>query len=382
VDRLGRRRAGAIGGGVLLLLVLGVWGLTRSRSSEDSKQNVQTAGGALADTTHGQVAAVTPAVDSAPPAVDTTAAKPDSAAASGPAFSLAISSTKPVAVGDSATLHARVSGDKPAGAAITWSSSAPKIARVDAKTGRVYGVKEGTATITAASGAVSTKTSVRVVAPAVDVVLAGKVPVAELVVSNAPPPLHPGDTISLTAAPIDANNKSLFDRKVTWQSKSPEVATVDGFGLVTARSLGSTDIVASSETKTGTIRVKVVARPRYADAQSAVRAGLDRFRAAVADHDPRELAAAVFVDTPDDQRNLDWLLDKLRTPGTNFKIARVQAGKPAIKDTDANLDATLTLSWTLPNGKTKETKAKFVSHTTRTGDAWPVATMRAVEKLQ
>jgi hypothetical protein len=128
--------------------------------------------------------------------------------------------------------------------------------------------------------------------------------------------------------------------------------------------------------------VKVVARPRYPDAQAAVRAGVDRFRAAIADHDTRELSAALFVDTPDDQRNLDWLLDKLRAAGSNLKVTKVQAGRPSISDAEANLDVTLTLSYAAPNGKTRETKAKFRSHTSRSGDSWPVATVRALDKLQ
>ena len=375
LDRVGRGRAGAIGGGTLLLVIIAAWGLTRSGASS-STQLTQTASGTL-DTTRPQVAQVAPAVDSTTRPDTTTR---DSASAT-PPFSIAIGALKPIQVGDSAALRGRFIGDKPANGTIAWSSSAPKIARVDSKSGRVYAVKEGTATITASAAGVTTKTIVRVI-PAADVVLAGRVPVAELVVSDPPPPLHPGDTISLTAAPLDANSKSLLDRKVKWQSKSPEVAAVDGFGLVTARSFGTTEIIATSETRAGHIPVKVVARPRYPDAQSAVRAGVDRFRAAIADHDSRELSAAVFVDTPVDQQNLDWLLDKLRAAGSNLKVAKVQPAKPNVSDTEANLDVTLTLSYTGPNGKTRETKAKFRSHTARSGDSWPVATVRALDKLQ
>jgi uncharacterized protein YjdB len=379
LERIGRRRAGAIGGGVLLLLVVTVWGLTRSNTPGDSTQRTTIATGAIGDSAQQSAVAVPPAVDTTTkPAVDTTA-KPDSTA---PAFSLAISSIKPIQVGDSAPLRGRFVGDKPADAVIKWSSSDAKIARVDDKTGRIYGVKEGRATITALAAGVSKATVVRVIpAAAPNVELAGGVPVAELVLSDPPPPLHPGDTISLTAAPLDANSKSLLDRKVTWQSKAPEIATVDGFGLVTARSLGSADIVATAGAKTGTIHVRVVVRPRYPDAQAAIHAGVDRFRAAIADHDTRELSGAIFVDTPDDQRNLDWLLEKLRTPGTNLKIAKYQQGKPTVQGADANLDLTFTFSWTAPNGKTQLAKAKFRSHTTKSGDSWPVASVRALEKL-
>jgi alpha-amylase len=384
LDRVGRKRAGAIGGGVLVLLIASVWGLTRSKAPSSAERLTQSSSGSLADSTRPQLAAATPAVDtSAKPVTDTTAGSRDSAANSAtPAFSIAIASIKPIQVGDSAALRSRFIGDKPADATVIWTSGNSKIARVDAKTGLIYGVKEGRTTITAAAGGVSKSTIVRVVPATPNVQLAGRVPVAELVTSDPPPPLHPGDTISLTAAPLDANSKSLLDRKVTWQSKSPEIATVDAYGLVTARAFGTTEITATVETKTGHIPLRVVARPRYPDAQAAVRAGIDRFRAAIADHDTRELSAAIFVDTPDDQRNLDWLLEKLRTSGANFKVGKLQLGRPSVTDAEANLDATLTLSYPGPNGKPRDVKAKLRSHTTRSGDSWPVATVRVLDKLQ
>jgi serine/threonine protein kinase len=380
VDRIGRRRASVVGAGVLLVLIIIGWRLTASSGSTDSTQ-LATASGTLADSTA--------ANDSTPIAgpVDTAAQTSSATAADSaqhPAFTLAIGSVRPIRVGDSTTLRGRFVGDnKPDASSITWTSSAPRIARVDARSGRVVAVKEGNATITGEGAGVRARVVVRVI-PATPVTLAGRLAVARLVTSDPPPPLHLGDTTRITVAPLDANGGSLLDRKVTWQSSTPAVATVDNFGLVTAHGIGTTEIVATSEQQAARIPVKVVSRiVTYADGASALRAGAERFLGAIADRDARQLSAALFVDSPDDQKALDWLLEKLRTPEANLRVTRLQNnGRATVRDTDASQEVTLTFSWTTPNGQTKETRAKFRSHSTKSGEAWPVATLKALDKLQ
>lgn len=383
IDRVGRRRAGAIGAGALLLVIIAAWGLTTSGGGTDAAQ-LTASSGALADTTHpADTAAVAAPVDTslqaaAPPATDSAA---DST--SKPAYRLAIGSVRPIRVGDSTTLRGRFVGGKQLDvAAITWTSSAPRIARVDARSGRVVALKEGTATITGEAAGVRARVVVRVI-PDAGATLAGHVAVAKLVASDPPPPLHLGDTTRITVAPLDANGGSLLDRKIVWQSQSPEVATVDVFGLVTARGIGTAEIVATSEEKSVRIPVKVVSRiVTYADGPSALRAGTERFIAAIAERDARQLSAALFVDTPDDQKALDWFLAKLRTPETNLRVSKAQNGRATVKGADATMDVTLTFSWTTPNGQTQDKRVKFRTHSTKNGDAWPVATLKALDRIE
>lgn len=379
IERVGRRRLIGAGVGVLALVLI-TWGVAASKSgTTDNRQTV--ASGALADTSHAPVVPTPVAPDTQP----TSAAAPAPPVDSTPTASvdkLAIAGVKPLRVGDSAALRVRLAGDPKAKVGtITWTSSAPKVATVNPKTGRVIALKEGSATITGTSNGMNGKVTVRVL-PGASVVLAGKVPVAQLVTTDVKASLHPGDTLSLTAAPLGPNGESLVDRKVTWQSSRPDVATVDGYGLVTARGVGSAEIVATSESKSAHIPINVVSRMMtFSDAPTALRGGTDRFMNAVRDRDGRELAAAFFVDSPDDQKNLDWLLDKLRTADANFHVARAQLGKANVHDADAATDVAFTFAWTA-NGRTREQKAKFHVTTRHTGDNWSIGTLRSLDRLQ
>lgn len=78
-----------------------------------------------------------------------------------PAVTIDISKTAlEVEIGETKSLTALASD----GSAITWTTSDPAVATVNEK-GKVTGVKEGTATITATSGVASATCTVTVVAP-------------------------------------------------------------------------------------------------------------------------------------------------------------------------------------------------------------------------
>jgi hypothetical protein len=281
-------------------------------------------------------------------------------------------------------LRAKLAGDPKAQmASVTWSSSAPKIARIDQHTGRVIAVKEGSATITGTSNGAKATVQLRVITGG-NVVLAGKVPVAQLFTTDVKSPLHPGDTVRITAAPVDAKGSSLVDRKVAWQSTHPEVATVDQFGLVTARGNGVTEIVATSEQQTARIPVTVTAKTvTFTDPISALRSGADRFTLALSNHDARQLTAVMSVDSPDDQKNLDWLLDKTRSTEANLRVTRAQQqSRVNTRDAEATQDLVFTLAWTTPNGQSHEAKYKFRARSTRADGAWTGATLRAIDKLE
>jgi uncharacterized protein YjdB len=235
---------------------------------------------------------------------------------------------KPIRVGDSATLRAKLpTGANAKASALSWTSSNPTIARVNQRTGRLVAMKEGSATITASVNGSSGSVLVRII-PGGNVVQTGKVAVAQIIATDIKSTMHPGDTARITAAPLDAKGASLLDRKVAWQSVHPEVASVDGFGLVTAHAAGTTEIVATSEQQTAHIPVTVAARTQtFTDAAAALRHGTERFLSAIAEHDARQLAGVIFVETPDDQKNLDWLLEKVRSGDANLRGTKAQSGR-------------------------------------------------------
>jgi uncharacterized protein YjdB len=132
------------------------------------------------------------------------------------------------------------------GRLVTWSSSNPGIATVDAGSGVVTGVSTGTIQITASSEGKSATASITVIAR-----------VASVVISPESSSLETGNTLELSVMLRDLLGYELT-RPVTWSSANPNIASVDPTsGLVTAEGVGSVTITATSETKTGTATVSV-----------------------------------------------------------------------------------------------------------------------------
>jgi uncharacterized protein YjdB len=140
-------------------------------------------------------------------------------------------------------------GQSIAGRPVTWSSGDP--AATVSGSGLVTGVSAGTATITATVDGKSGSAVVTVVPAAVATVVV-TLPQAELVI---------GQTMQATALVEDAGGKPLSGRTVTWSVSNPSIATVSPSGVVTAVALGSTDIIATSEGKTGSARLAIVPVP-------------------------------------------------------------------------------------------------------------------------
>lgn len=136
-----------------------------------------------------------------------------------------------------------------AGRAIAWTSSADSIARVDAN-GLVTGAAAGSATITATSEGRSATATVAV----------QLVPVASVVVTPATANLRTGDTLRLSASARDESGAALAGRQVRWTSSSANVVTIDSVsGLLRATGQGSATITATSEGRSGTATVAVIA---------------------------------------------------------------------------------------------------------------------------
>ena len=137
-------------------------------------------------------------------------------------------------------------GNPLSGRTITWTTSAPGVATVDAN-GLVSAVATGSATITATSEGKSGTAAITV----------SSVPVASVAVSPASATLIVGATQQLTATPLDANGNPLSGRTISWTTSALGVATVDANGLVTAVAPGSATITATSEGKSGTSAITV-----------------------------------------------------------------------------------------------------------------------------
>jgi hypothetical protein len=84
------------------------------------------------------------------------------------------------------------------------------------------------------------------------------VDVHSVTVSPAQGTVAEGDTLRLQATVRDASGNILSDRPVTWSSDEPEVATVEGNGLVRGMSPGTTTVRASSEEASGQSSITVL----------------------------------------------------------------------------------------------------------------------------
>jgi len=158
-----------------------------------------------------------------------------------------------LAVGGNATLIARVYG---AGgvllptARVFWSSQDLTVVTID-QNGGVSAVGAGTAQIAASSGGQS-RTIAVTVAPR---------PIALVRINPPAASVVAGQTLALQGEALDGTGAILPNRLLEWTTSAPEIATVNGTGLVTGVSIGQATISATGEGKTGTSIVTVLRTP-------------------------------------------------------------------------------------------------------------------------
>ena len=164
------------------------------------------------------------------------------------ARSVAINANKIVYVNVGETLQLGATVEPAAAAAgLTWKSSRPRYATVDAN-GLVTGLAKGSAKITVTtSNRKKSSVTVKVLDP--------NAPAAVAISQPGPITLHAGETLQLSAALTPSTAKSTF----TWTSSRARVATVDASGLVTAVAKGRAKItVKTANKKKATIVINVV----------------------------------------------------------------------------------------------------------------------------
>jgi uncharacterized protein YjdB len=154
-----------------------------------------------------------------------------------------------VAVG--ATVQLAVSVKDASGAELTnrlvgWSSSDEAVAVVSS-TGRVTGIKTGSATFTASSEGKSGTSTITVTGA----------PVASVTVTPSTATVIVGQTTPLQAKTLDDKGAELTGRVITWSTSSAATATVSPTGVVTGVAPGTATITATSEGKTGTSTITV-----------------------------------------------------------------------------------------------------------------------------
>ena len=133
-------------------------------------------------------------------------------------------------------------------AAVSWRSSAPSVATVDAS-GTVQSVGNGAAYIAATIAEVHDSVAVTVEQQAAEVVVTA--PSDPLLFASL------GDTARLAAVVLDASGHPLPDATVVWSAGDAGVATVDAEGLVSAVGNGVTAVTGMSGSALGSVEVEV-----------------------------------------------------------------------------------------------------------------------------
>lgn len=218
--------------------------------------------------------------------------------------------------GSSTTLTAATTPAKPSNPALTWTSSNPAIATVDA-VGVVTAVAAGTTTITVASdnGVKATASITVTVAP------------ASISLDKTSLSLEKGssETLTATVGPADCTDKT-----VVWSSDKPAVATVDATGKVTAVGAGSAVITAKTTNgKTATANVTVSVSP------AAI--SLDKASMTLEKGSSFNLTATVSpADCTD--KTVTWSSDKpaVASVDATGKVTAVAAGAAVITATTSN----------------------------------------------
>jgi uncharacterized protein YjdB len=164
-----------------------------------------------------------------------------------------------IAVGDTTTATATLRdwrGRRLTNRVVTWSSSDNAVATVSAA-GLVTGVSSGTAVITAARSGKSGSATITVTSLGTSNVGS----VASVAVSLVSATLNTGQTTQASATMRDSANNVLGGRAVDWSSSNTSVATVSTAGLVTAVAVGTSQITATSEGKSGSAALSVTTPP-------------------------------------------------------------------------------------------------------------------------
>ncbi|MDE6304034.1 MAG: Ig-like domain-containing protein, partial [Paramuribaculum sp.] len=146
-------------------------------------------------------------------------------------------------VGETATLTATVLPDNATDKSVTWSSSNPDVATVNAD-GMITAIAVGETVISATCGEATAECKVTVNPVAAESVMLDKEAVEMKV----------GETAKLTATVMPDNTT---DKTVTWASSNPNVATVNADGVITAIAMGEAVITATCGDVTAECKVIV-----------------------------------------------------------------------------------------------------------------------------
>jgi serine/threonine protein kinase len=294
--------------------------------------------------------------------------------------SIAIAPLPPLRAGDEATLGAvvlGVKGDTLQGAEITWSSSNPQVATVDALTGVARGLEPGTTQVVARSGADTSLAELTVVPGSA----------ASLQILGARP-MAVGEALHLRVLARDGRGGALTGMAVEWATSDADVATVDETaGIVVARAPGSARITARSEGASTWILLTVVPRPEpLATAEpdggrprteAGLETGVEECYQALRSRDMRRVRALWRPTSETDEDNLKRLGRVLQAGGGSTAVGDRADGASMVGFESASVEFSVPLTSRDPSGG-RTGRADFRAEFALNAGRWEMSSCRMV----
>lgn len=233
-------------------------------------------------------------------------------------------SNKTILVGSTQKLSVTVTPSNASNQSLSYTSSNPNIATVDSE-GNVKGIAVGEAYITVSAAGYQAVANIKVI----NTISLNSISIPK----NLQLKEQSSSTLNVTFNPSNATNK-----KVTWKSSNPNVATVDSSGNVKAIAPGTATItvISSDGGKVATCNVEVTALSKKLTGISLNKTELSLKL------DTEETLTVIFNPEYAENKNIKWSSSNTKIAKvSNGKITPVKPGKVEIKavSEDGNYEA-------------------------------------------
>jgi hypothetical protein len=245
---------------------------------------------------------------------------------------------------------------------ITWTSSNPEVATVNAADGSVEATGAGTTTITARLGTVVQSASVTV-----------EVPVTAVSVVGGDRSLEVGETVGLGARVSGPGGVEVAGQTLRWSSSASSVASVDSQGRVSALEPGQTTVRVEAAGELASVVITVLAPAPTLPSEADLRRLIDSYTAAL---NAGEQDTVRQLWGSGDANALGDLLDIMERPRFQASIAEI--GDVTAAGDGAASSFTLTLRYGRSFGGDREESYRFSVRMSEAGDAWQFSTVSAV----
>jgi len=203
-----------------------------------------------------------------------------------------------------------------------------------------------------------------------------------------------GERLTLKATVADVRGGELRDRRVTWSSSDPEVASVDpASGSVAAGRPGRAIIYARADGASGSSALTVTPKPAPEPSKSAaapegyetpppgaargavppvalVNEAVRAYVAALGAHDQQRIASLYQATTAVDRKNLRNLLALVRSGTARLTATAGRVFEPEAVPNGAAATFQARLSWKTPFGASRGETVAFRARFERAGGEW------------